>query len=126
MTAIEPLWPAMSDEYRESLRDLVDRSPEEWRKFYLQEWPTVPDEHHLDSDRVGMVWRTHPDMPTKYIVLDGHNGEALVRVQPLPAGFLWQYRRRGGHAISIAEAKAMVEGLADHFALPPAQRWMTL
>lgn len=122
MTATDELDAA----YIDHLRERLATEPESWRKFYLQEWPTVPDEHHLDSDRIDMVWRPHPALPLKYIVLDGHNGDALVRVIPLPAGHLWQYGKRYGHAASIAEAKAMVEGLADHYALPPAQRWMTL
>jgi hypothetical protein len=70
------------------------------------------------------TWTQH-STNAKYIVLNGR-ADALVRTTPLPAGYLWQFAKRCGHAASVEEAKAMVEALSDHYSIPPSQRWMTL
>jgi hypothetical protein len=69
-------------------------------------------------------WQPHRTSP--YLVLQGH-ADAVVRTKTSPNGqYLWQYGKRCGYQPTIEEAKAMVEALADHFSIPPAQRWMKL
>jgi hypothetical protein len=69
-------------------------------------------------------WQPHRTSP--YLLLEGH-ADAVVRAVKSPNGqHLWQYRKRYGYQPSIEEAKAMVEALADHFSIPPDQRWMKL
>lgn len=61
-----------------------------------------------------------------YIALAGHK-DALVRIKPSPDGtYLWQLGKRYGTSPTIEDAKAWVEGLADHYSIPKEQRWMSL
>jgi hypothetical protein len=69
-------------------------------------------------------WQPHRASP--YLVLQGH-ADAVVRTVKSPNGqHLWQYGKRYGYAATVEEAKAWVEALADHYSIPPAQRWMKL
>lgn len=72
------------------------------------------------------TWKPAPGKTgALYELLEGVP-DGLVRVKPLPQGFLWQFRKKYGFAKSLDEAKAWVEGLATHYSIPPAQRWMSL
>lgn len=70
-------------------------------------------------------WRNHTRNP-RFIELD-HEIDAAVDTRELHGkGFLWQAGKRYGYQPTIEEAKAMAEGVADHFSLPSAKRWMAL
>jgi hypothetical protein len=69
------------------------------------------------------TWTPLPGKP--YATLEGA-ADMLVRTTPLPQGYLWQFRKKYGFAKSLDEAKAWVEGLATHYSIPPAQRWMSI
>lgn len=69
------------------------------------------------------TWKPHKN--AKYIELDGVK-DALVRVERLGKGYLWQCGRKFGHSDTLDEAKAWVEALATHYSIPTAQRWMTI
>lgn len=52
--------------------------------------------------------------------------EAFMRTAALPQGFLWQCAKRYGFQDTLEKAKAMAEGHALNFSLPPARRWLSL
>lgn len=70
-------------------------------------------------------WSNHPTNP-RFLLLD-HEIDAVIDTRAIAGkGFLWQAGKRYGYQLTIEEAKAMAEGVADHFSLPPSKRWMTL
>jgi hypothetical protein len=68
------------------------------------------------------VWEQYGE---KYIALKGHT-VAVVRVNSLHAGYLWQFGKKYGHAATLELAKDWVETLAEHFSIPAKDRWVSL
>ena len=69
------------------------------------------------------TWTTTDNL--RFLVLNGE-GDKCVATWKTEEGHLWSCKKRFGYAPTIKDAKDMVECLADHFALPPSQRWMSL
>jgi hypothetical protein len=69
------------------------------------------------------TWEAHKN--PAYLTLKEHT-DALVRIDPMVAGYLWQYRKHYGYAATRELAQEWVEALAEHHSIPLAQRWCTL
>ncbi len=70
-------------------------------------------------------WSNNPRSP-RFLQLD-HEIDACVDTREIAGkGYLWQAGKRYGYQATIEEAKAMAEGVADHFSLPASKRWLSL
>jgi hypothetical protein len=73
------------------------------------------------------IWQQHAN--PRFLELAGHK-DALVDTRDAKGKngrrYLWQYRKRYGYGATIEDAKEWVEVLADHYSIPPAQRWLSL
>ena len=67
-----------------------------------------------------LQWTLHANK--NYEVLDGYDG--MVRVEKLPHGYLWCFKKVCGYSSTIEIAREWVEALAEHSSIPPKQRWL--